>query len=511
MWNSLRIAVAAGILAGCLRAADAPRAIEISFVASPQGGVPGAALTAADLKLTDNGKGQPVTGLWKADGVTPPDLPPHTFGNRPATGTARNVSVVLLDGVNTQWRNDPAGRQETLRALQQIRPAERVAILVLGRSLRLLSDFSDSAALRQAKVMEFGSAKEAAGPAFSDLILPMNLTGRAEMYQEQQRLSTTYAALRSIASMLAAAPGRKNLLWISGDFPLLLGRPEEGALRPADADSDFQHAAKLDYNQAADELIRAFQLAGVAVYPVDARPVSIDPQRRQSHVNSITTSAAGEAGTINDIMKFLADQTGGAVIGDRKDLGETVRGALDDAQDAYVLAFAPGKAAAGGAPHKLKLQAKGYQTRIRPVYYPPTPPAPPGDPNSRVAAAISAPLDLPEIGITARVERDPAADGFLSVSLEIDARDLELARQGEDWIGVIGMGIVQGDSAGQQFGRQLQSGGVTINGPDYLEAMRTGRGIHFDFKVRREPKASFLRLGVIDQKTSKSGSLSIPL
>jgi hypothetical protein len=210
-------------------------------------------------------------------------------------------------------------------------------------------------------------------------------------------------------------------------------------------------------------------------------------------------------------MKHLADQTGGAVVSGGKELGDDLRGALDDAQNAYVLAFTPAKLAEDGAAHKLKLQAKGYQIRLRPVYYAPLPAGPPGDAPVRLAGALSAPLDLPEIGITVRVEPDGASEGALAISLELDARDLQLVRQGEDWIGVIGVGIVQGNPAGEQFGRQLQSGGVTIHGPDYQKAMQTGSGIHFDFKVKRDPKATFIRFGIIDQKSPKSGSLSILL
>ena len=519
MSSFLRIVNAAAIAAACLLAADVRHTIEISFVATPQGGAAGGELSAADLKLTDNGKDQPVASLTKVTpGKSPSNLPPHTFSNRTGAETAQGVSVIFLDGVNTEWRNDAAGREETMRALQQIKPEERVAILVFGKSLRVLSDFSDSAAVRQAKVKEFGAANPApnpsgnpaSGPTFGDLVLPVNLTGRMEMYQEQQRLTSTYSTLQSIAAMLRSVPGRKNLLWISGDFPLLLGRPEEGTLHPSDADADVQRIAKIGYNQAADDLVRTLNMAGVAVYPVDARRVSLDPQRRQSHVNSITTTGAGEAGTINDIMKHLAEQTGGAVFSGRNTLGDDLRGALDDAQRAYVLAFTPAKQAEDGAPHKLKLQAKGYQIRVHPVYYPPSPPAPPGDASARLASALSAPLDLPEIGLTVRVEADGAGDS-LGVSLAIDARDLQLVQKGEEWIGAIGMGIVQGNPAGEQFGRQLQSGGVTIHGPDYQKAIRTGSGIHFDFKIKCDPKATFLRFGVIDQKFPKSGSLSVPL
>jgi VWFA-related protein len=263
MHSSWRIVNAVALATLCLAAADVRSStIEISFVATPQGGAAGGAISASDLKLTDNGKDQPVTGLWRVTpGKTASNLPAHTFSNRTGAESAQNVNVVFMDGVNTEWRNDAAAREETMRALQQIKPEERAAILVFGKSLRVLSDFSDSAAARQAKVMEFGSGKTAAGPVYSDLIRTINLTGRAEMYEEQQRLTSTYTTLQSIAAMLKAAPGRKNLLWISGDFPLLLGQQQAGAFRThsqngalgsrnAAADDDVQRTAKMGYNKA---------------------------------------------------------------------------------------------------------------------------------------------------------------------------------------------------------------------------------------------------------------------
>jgi hypothetical protein len=210
-------------------------------------------------------------------------------------------------------------------------------------------------------------------------------------------------------------------------------------------------------------------------------------------------------------MKHLAEQTGGAVLSGGKELGDDLRGSLDDAQNAYVLAFTPAKLAEDGAAHKLKLQAKGYQIRLRPVYYATLPAGPPGDASVRLAGALSAPLDVPEIGITVRIEPDRAGEESLAISLDLDARDLQLVRQGEDWVGAIGVGIVEGNPAGEQFGRQLQSGGFTIHGPDYQKAMQTGSGIHFDFKVKRDPRATIIKFGIIDQKSLKSGSLSVPL
>ena len=174
----LRIVNAAALATLCLAAADVrSTTIEVSFVATPQDGAAGGAVTAGDLKLTDNGKDQPVTGLWKVmAGKAASLLPPHTFSNRAGGETAQNVNVVFVDGVNTEWRNDAAARAETMRALQQIKPDERVAILVFGKSLRVLSDFTDTAAAREAKVKEFGAGSPSAFPTYSDMVLPVNLS-----------------------------------------------------------------------------------------------------------------------------------------------------------------------------------------------------------------------------------------------------------------------------------------------------------------------------------------------
>jgi VWFA-related protein len=395
-----------------------------------------------------------------------------------------------------------------------------VAILVFSKSPRILSDFSDDAATRAAKVKQFGAGSETADPAYKDLIRSTNLTGRAEMYEEQQRLTSTYNTLQSVAGMLKPVAGRKNLLWISGDFPFLLGRPEERAFglgrssdAARDADTDFQRTAKIGYNKAADDLVRALNLAGVAVYPVDARKLSLDPLRRQSHVNSITTSGAGEAGTINDIMKYLAHQTGGAAFSGGKELGDDVRGALDDLKRVWFLAFEPANPAEDGAFHsiKLQIQKKGYQVRTRVGYYAPDAATTLADPKQRLTTALASTLDLTGIGMTVRVQADPADSSSLTVSLDLDARDFQLVQQGENWLGVLGLAVVQGNAAGEQFGRQVQLGGVTIPGSSFEKAMRDGSGVHFDFKMKREPTASFLRFVVLDQRTPRTGSISVVL
>jgi VWFA-related protein len=491
---------------------------EISFVATGTGAD---ALSAADLKLSVDGKDQTVTAVRKAGGndAGASKLPAHTFANR-GGGSAQAVSVIFLDAVNSQWRDDSSARQETIRALEQIKPDDKVAIFVFGKSLQVLSDFTDDAAARAAKLKTFG-AGESGGITYHDLVMPIPQSGssRAGMYEEQQKMTTAFAALQGVAGSLRGVSGRKNLLWVSADFPLLLGQADLGGRGSNDSkgkqsDADVERSLQASYNKAADDLIHSFQAAGLAVYPVDARPVSLTPNETKSRVTYVIAAAdAAEAErnrvTINDNMKYVANETGGAVFSDSKSLAQVLRGALDDGESAYLATFAPSKLSENGSLHKLKLQTKqkGPQIRTVPGYYAPAAAVANQQPSQRLAAALSSPLNIGEVGMMVRVETDPADPAGLVIALQIDPHDLELAQQGDNWIGQMGYGSFQGSPSGEQFGKQAQSVAVSVSKKDYEKGLAEGGGLHFDIKIKRAPGASFLRFAVIDLKTPKAGSL----
>jgi len=530
------VAVALGWSAFCGPAfsqgkGESQGAVSISFVATGPGAE---ALSAGDVKLSADGKDQSIVSLKKvAPFGSSAKLPPHTFSNRSeGAGGAPNVVVIFLDGVNTQWKDDAGAREATRAALERIKPEERAAIFVFGKTLKMLSDFTDDGAARAAKLKDFLSS-EPAGPGYKDLVLPIPQSGtsRAGMYEEQEKMRTTFATLEGLAANLKGLSGRKNLLWVSADFPLLMvqfdltgsGRQSEG---------DVQRTAMDSYYKAAQNLLGSFQAAGVAVYPVDARTVSLNPSETKSRITfvnppatDITASrqAAPAKGTltddqatqaaladrvpINDLMKQVATSTGGAVFSNSKDLGEALRGALDDTGNAYVATFTPAKLSETGAIHKIKLQGKqkGTQFRVAPGYFAPA--AADMQPPQRLAAALSSPLNLSEIGLLARLETDPADPAGLNLTLQVDPHDLELAQQGDNWVGQIGIGSFQGSPSGEQFGKQMQAVPVTVSKSAYQKALADGGGIRFDVQYKRASTATFLRIAVVDMKIPKSGSV----
>ena len=60
-------------------------------------------------------------------------------------------------------------------------------------------------------------------------------SSRAGMCDEQRRMTTTFTALSGLAGNLKSLSRRENLLWVSADFPLLLGEADLGGRGVADS------------------------------------------------------------------------------------------------------------------------------------------------------------------------------------------------------------------------------------------------------------------------------------
>src|SRR5437762_10100915 len=109
-------------------------------------------------------------------------------------------------------------------------------------------------------------------------------------YAQEQRTILTLQALNSLGRILGGLPGRKNIIWVTGNLPFSL-IPENRNMTNAELEESLpsqkirsvdQHSAgnyAATFRQAHADEIRetAARLASaqVAVYPVDARGLSI--------------------------------------------------------------------------------------------------------------------------------------------------------------------------------------------------------------------------------------------
>jgi hypothetical protein len=133
------------------------------------------------------------------------------------------------------------------------------------------------------------------------------------------------SSMKQIARYLGGIPGRKNLLWFSGSFPLQFPpQPPDPDLWPMTVMFDDADAMR----NAGDLLARAH----VAVYPVDGRGLENVPLKSRKGELRFA-----EHGT----MDMVAEQTGGKAVYDYNGLTEAAEAAIDEGSNYYTLTYTP--------------------------------------------------------------------------------------------------------------------------------------------------------------------------
>src|SRR5205085_11273339 len=160
----------------------------------------------------------------------------------------------------------------------------------------------------------------------------------------KNRVEMTADAFEAIAHRLSGIRGRKNVVWVSSGFPLMLNSARFG-MEPM--------------NAAATRATRAMNDAVVAIYPIDARGLVVNmlPPVTAGQGASTFQLPSGGRNTTTDIpdrppivpsrtvnfdsLKTLADDTGGRAFFNSNDISGGVRAAIDDGRLTYVLGYYP--------------------------------------------------------------------------------------------------------------------------------------------------------------------------
>ena len=239
------------------------RMVSLEVVARDRQGRPVRGLTAKDFEVSEQVEPrkarhpQNISVFQAQDwadlqAAKPPaaELPPGVYSNlvnrqkQPVPPT-----VLLFDGINTDVVSQMEVHHQMVKILSSIPADVPVAVFLMGTRLRLLQTFTtDPKLLREAaaKTMVVGQAAPDQDPidnpdslaAALDGVanLPPGLQAALEGFEQAKfsldanvRMHQTLDTLRSIARYLDGYPGRKNILWISTSFPLLLLPGEQTA------------------------------------------------------------------------------------------------------------------------------------------------------------------------------------------------------------------------------------------------------------------------------------------
>jgi VWFA-related protein len=464
--------------------------VRVTVVARDRGGKPASGLTADDFVVTEDRKSVAISFFQEVKGPAPANTSSATasagtFSNVSATAAPPNVTVILLDRLNTKW-DDQARARDALRViLAQARPDDRLAVYALdGSALRVLHDFTRDA--RSLLDAVNGSARPTS--AETDVRSDPDAPPMVAQFMATRASTTTMVALQTIGAHLSAVPGRKNLVWVSAGFNI----------------NDLDHGPDVSAATAIQRATRELNAAGISVYPIDPSGLA----GPFSQVTATTTTFGSFSGQMDShaILQTLAEATGGRVFVNNNDVAGSIRTAIDDAEQHYEIDYYSPSPAADGRYREIKVTTrKPVELRYRQGYYATPASAPGGDRKTALERAIGDPLDASAIPVTLTPS---AAAGGVQLAISIDGHRLSLAHQGDAWIGTLDLAIAQVKADGATAVDVDTT--VRLHVTDQQHDALLQKGLTVTKTVALGPQAARLVVVIRDTSTGELGSVVVP-
>jgi len=541
------------------------RIIPVDIVVTDSKGKPVHGLPRTAFSVTENDVPQKIryfeehTGTQAKKTELPP-LPPGEYTNFPTATVTDSVTVLLVDVLNTRLEDQMYVRQQILDFLKTMPAGNRVAIFTLASKLRLLQAFTADPEVLKAVVKdkkflqrpagftmgEAGGPDAASEPDVTDATVATSadFAGfEADMaaVQNEQRLYITTDALMDLGQYLVSIPGRKNLVWFAGNFPLGLAAGPTG---------DDPFSAMSDQAIQRRRLTDLYIRAQIAVYPASARGLQVDMPGMSASSSSgrgmsgatMTNQAIAQANAIANEripMLALAEQTGGKAFFDSNALDKAIDTALDEGNNFYTITYSPTDPSFDQTFRKIVVSVAGgkYKLAYRRGYYADEPEGPKNaslDPPAQQEQAnfyhamtrgVPASTDIlfkvhmAPIAVSAEEAAKPVGDGAaklkppvtryaLDYAISMRALAITKTPDGVHHTSIL-IGAVAYDAEGNPLNSTTQDMTVDMKPEIFAEFVKTGLKYSQELDLPEMPV--YVRLGVYDKFTKRVGAMEIPL
>jgi VWFA-related protein len=491
--------------------------ISVSVIVHDKHGQSLTDLTKDDFVLLDGRKPRAIQvfSMDKTDVVAAPErtVPPDTYSNEIGgdLGIPSNLTVILLDSLNTEFFDRAYSRSQVNKLLLTLQPQDRVALYVLGSRLRVLHDFTSDAstliaALKENKedgLLDVDVAEPGQTSMVNKHVTDLASEARAVYSKElaQNRAGTTAEALRTIAGHVSYLPGRKNLIWISDNFPFNL--QSNNLQRTADG-------KKLALPTDAEMVERALSNAHIAVYPIDARGLTTGGL---SEVTAESISKEYDEMSKFANMEMVAQRTGGRAYHDTNGIKESIRQTIDGSRVTYQLGFYPEDVVWDGSFHKLRVRVNrpDVQIQARDGYFALAEPnLTPEILRVLISQAARSLMEATAIRFSLHVTPgSPAIENKLTLSFSLDPRQFAFESQNGEFRDLVDIAFIALDANNRIIQTTLMPLPLRIDTETYEQLVKSGLPLARDLAI--PPNASELRVVVYDQGNNQIGSVRVPL
>jgi VWFA-related protein len=357
---------------------------------------------------------------------------PNEFSNSLAGGpSARRITLIVLDLINTPFVDQAFARKDLLKYLtQSLDQREPTALYTLTRSgIHVVHDFTTDprvlvAALHKVKgdtsqIVDSPEEVEAmtgtASPDGSAGVDPGAVQTEAQQLQTmmedaqlnfqsfEQRLAITYTleGMQQVAQALAGFPGRKSLIWAGGGFPFSVS---DNTMQLAPAGRDTLS----DVLPLYEHTWQLLNDAQIALYPVDVKglqtvtaPSASVRNPGRNYARNMSWRQMDTQGT----FQTFAGMTGGRAYYNSNDLVKGFRDAVNDSAQYYMLGYYLDRSKTKAGWRKLAVKVKRDHTEVRArsgFFVTNATIDPENSRNSDIWSALLSPLDYTSLALLVR-------------------------------------------------------------------------------------------------------------
>lgn len=511
---------------GLLAQAPAPGPlIRLYPVVLDTSGEPVTGLNAGDFKVVDQTKPQTIFAFYKPITEKPAAAGLLERTNRPG-GKMPHSTVILFDMLNM---NQP-DRLDTWKILDKALPGlesgESLYFYLLTLEGTLVPIHAIGPASADDKTWPQGMAD-----GFDKAMKAASHARNAQMGTEEEA-KKTYKALEDLGNQLAAFPGRRDIVWITGGVP-------------SQWDPKNKKCKSLDFDQ-----YHTYSNADKTGVIPNAAPGESNDSRMAGSGNegrtgvSIGTSGAGTGGDWIDCGLYVPhlgvtlDKEGTAVdpMSYSRDLSPETNYDLEQmarltgghnyakvdirtvlkqvAQNAnsYEIAYDPSAENWDNKFHKIQVTCErpGVKLQVRERYYALPDSRPPADRQKAVLlAAFQNSYDAAEIGIRTKIAPLEGAKPGVHMEIRINPADLLLREQGGKFTGAVYFLVSDRGASGALGEPSVSSFNLDLTSAQHDMVMKEGIPMEQDHATTDAVRE--VRLIVLDQNTNAVGSLTFPI
>lgn len=545
------------------------RLVQVDVVVTDKQGKPVSGLQQSDFTVLQDGKPQTIhvfeahrpiatttaTAAATSAATSAPtqSLPANVYSNIPQSAPNDSWTIILFDLLNTPTADQQYAHKQLMEILRGIPKGRPVALYMLTSRLVMAQGFTDDPATlvkagetllpSRSKVLttraesqheqgaiEFAAKESMSGAniAQSDNVTLQDSMERREQqlrdmesFQTEDRVRFTLDAMAGLARSVSGYPGRKNLIWLSGAFPIRIDAAETMRSAPWRNSADYQNPLLTTAALLTESRI--------AVYPVDVRGLQgrgVDISTSDSENGSFAQAGGGKLGstlqtqaagynTERSSMMEVAEKTGGHAFLNGNDIRQSITRSMEDGETYYTLAYTPSKNDEKTVYHRIEVKTSqpGVKLAYRRGYYS-QPQAAMASPQVGIAALRgSLQPGMPQstmLLMKTRVLPPDASHKDVRIDYIIDPNGVTFTDvAGHKKQVTVDCLAIAFDREGHEAGHASNTLEGTIAIEAYDKVMAGGLPAHQELSL--PPGIYNLRLGVMDRVSQQIGTVDVPL